>query len=137
MLKSYVEAVCWLARHDDAVLVVSEYFARVVDTHARADGVHMKAAQALLAPRRVIWFDVKVEGSRRRMRLNAAGETYHRRLAAARQCACPRTQAGANGGGEKEEAEGKLSPVNRGARRRERLVTYRPVESVPSARGAF
>lgn len=88
MLKSYVEAVCWLATHDRAVLVVREYNARVVDIRYRADGLHMRSAQALLEPRRVIWFDVEEDGTQRLMRLNSAGETYHLQLVTRRKCLC-------------------------------------------------
>jgi len=81
--------VCWLASHEASVLVVRDLSARVVEEkHFRADGVHMRAARALQAPGRAVWFDVEADGDRKLMRLNANGVMYHRHLVARRECAC-------------------------------------------------
>lgn len=90
MLKSYVEAVCWMSRHSGAVLVVSTDRARLVDQQSKhCEGLSLSAARALTNdPRRARWFITEPDGSRSRMRLNAEGETYHRQLVARRKCLC-------------------------------------------------
>jgi hypothetical protein len=91
MLKSYVEAVCWLTRHEGAVLVVTPHMARVVDVHHHADGVNNNAARALQQPQRILWFEVETDaraGERKLFRLNERGAAYHQRLVARRKCAC-------------------------------------------------
>jgi hypothetical protein len=90
MLKSYREAVCWLARTEGGVLVVTVERARLVDqVHYHNEGLSLQAAHALTNDqRRALWFDTEADGSRIRMRLNADGEMYHRQLVARRECAC-------------------------------------------------
>lgn len=90
MLKSYREAVCWLARTRGGVLVVTTERARLVDVkHYHGEGLSLQAANALTDdPRRSCWFDMEQDGERRRLRLNAEGEAYHLKLVAQRKCLC-------------------------------------------------
>lgn len=88
VLKSYVEAVCWMARHADAVLVITAERARLVDRQSNhCEGLSLSAARALTNnQRRARWFTT--EGASGRMHLNTAGEMYHRELVAKRLCSC-------------------------------------------------
>lgn len=88
MLKSYVEAVCWMARHADAVLVITAERARLVDRQSNyCEGLSLTAARALTNnQRRARWFTT--EGAGGRMHLNTEGEMYHRELVAKRLCSC-------------------------------------------------
>jgi hypothetical protein len=97
MLGSYREAVCWMSRHEGAVLVVSATHARLVDVHHHNDGLNQRAAGALLNNRRrARWFTTETDGALRLLRLNRDGELFHRQLVASRQCSCPaRAAAGA------------------------------------------
>lgn len=103
MLKSYVEAVCWMSRHSGAVLVVSIDRARLVDQQSKyCEGLSLSAARALTNnPRRARWFTTEPDGERSRMRLNAEGETYHRQLVAGRKCPCRPSGREASAGEEK------------------------------------
>jgi hypothetical protein len=96
VLKRYVEAVCWLARTEGGVLVVTADYARLVDgAHSHNEGLSLRAAGALTNdPRRARCFDIESEGGRRRMSLNSEGEMYHRQLVARKECSCPRVGAG-------------------------------------------
>lgn len=94
MLRSYREAVCWLATHDNAVLAISASLARLVDTHHNADGLSHSAASALMSPQRQLWFTVEPGERRMVLRLNDEGRAYHRRLVARRQCKCPPPRKG-------------------------------------------
>lgn len=94
MVRTYREALCWLMSHDGAVLVITSDFARVVDRHSRADGVHMKAARALLEPSRAVWFNGESKAGRTTLRPGAGAEMYHQQLVARRQCTCPKACAG-------------------------------------------
>ena len=96
MLKSYREAVCWLARTKAGVLVVTPERARLVDVeHSYGEGLSLHAAHALMnEPRRARWFDTEPDGTRTRMRLNTEGEMFHRQLVARKECSCPRTRGG-------------------------------------------
>lgn len=99
MVKSYREAVCWLARTKGGVLVVTEERARLVDVgRNHGEGLSLQAAHALTnVPRRTFWFDARRESGRLRLSLNAAGETYHRQLVAGGKCSCPRVAGGEGG----------------------------------------
>ncbi len=94
MLKSRDETMCWLAGHVGAVLYVEEMIARVVDARMHADGVSMQAAQSLMRPPRVSWFDVSGDGRRTLLRINAGGVAYHERFVESKKCSCPRPEAG-------------------------------------------
>ena len=95
MLNSRDLTVCWLMRHEGAVLVVGEQMARVLDSNYQADSVSMQAALSLLAPERIIWFDVEVKSGRKLLRIAAGGEAYHRRLVEKKKCSCPRSRKAA------------------------------------------
>lgn len=94
MLKSYREAVCWLARTRGGVLVVTTEMARLVDVeHSHGEGLSLQAAHALMnEPRRARWFDTELDGARTRMRLNTEGVMYHRQLIAKKECSCPKAR---------------------------------------------
>jgi hypothetical protein len=47
VIKSYREAVCWMASHPGSVLVVRDMTARLVDAHHHNDGLYFNAAKAL------------------------------------------------------------------------------------------
>jgi hypothetical protein len=90
MLRTYREAICWLSHHEAAVLVITATHARLVDAHQHADGLHLKAAAAILQnERRMRWFVLETSGDRKLLRLNDAGARYHEQLIARRQCRCP------------------------------------------------
>lgn len=94
MLKSYCEAVCWLARTKGGVLVVTAERARLVDVERNhGEGLSLQAARALTThPRRARWFNSQADGDRSRMRLNSEGEMFHRQLVARQECSCPAIQ---------------------------------------------
>lgn len=87
MLRTYRDAVCWMATHPGAVLVVTQDFARLVSGHA-AEGLSLSAARALEEPKRAQWFSSDVTAKGTRYTLNEDGEMYHRQLVARRECAC-------------------------------------------------
>ncbi len=94
MLKSYVEAVCWMSRREGAVLVVTESYARLVDRNHDNDGLNLRAAHALINDvSRLSWFTFETNGERRILRLGDGGFEYHRQLVARRRCVCPRRSA--------------------------------------------
>jgi hypothetical protein len=92
MLKSYREALCWMARTEGCVLVVTPTLARLVDVlHHHNEGLSLQAAHALTSDRRrASWFDTEADGGRSRLTLNAAGLMYHRQLVEVGRCTCPR-----------------------------------------------
>jgi hypothetical protein len=96
MLTSYREAVCWLARNEGGLLVVTEERARLVDVlHHRNEGLSLQAAHALTNDsHRALWFDTQADGGRSRLSLNAEGARYHRRLVERKQCRCPKKMEG-------------------------------------------
>ena len=95
MLKAYREAVCWLARHQGAVLVITTDSARLVDGTREAAGLSKTAALALTrVPSRRRWFEVEQRGPRDLMRLNEAGTQFHLQLVARKKCVCPRPAKG-------------------------------------------
>lgn len=93
MLKSYREAICWLARTKGSVLVITSERARLVDVeHFHGEGLSLQAAHALTNDLgRCCWFDSRRAGDRLLMSLNEAGEMFHRHLVAKKKCTCPRS----------------------------------------------
>lgn len=91
MLKRYAEAVCWMARHEGAVLVVTATSARLVDElHHHNEGLSRQASAALAGdPHRARWFTVEEDGARKRLRLNADGVMFHSQLVGQKKCSCP------------------------------------------------
>lgn len=95
MLKGFRDAVCWLIRHKEGLLVITEDRARLVDGTREAAGLSRTAALALTrVPSRRLWFEVEQRGQRQLMRLNDAGAQFHQGLVARKQCVCPRKAAG-------------------------------------------
>lgn len=91
MLRTYREAVCWMATHPGAVLVVNQFFARLIAGHD-AEGLSLKAAHALEEGKRARWFSAEVNDKGKRLTLNEDGEMYHRQLVTQRRCACSTTK---------------------------------------------
>jgi phosphoserine phosphatase len=92
MVRNYREAVCWLASHGNAVLVISAVNARLVGADNRNEALNYAAARALADDvARSKWFLITVESGRRLLRLNELGRSMHRRLVEREECTCPKT----------------------------------------------